>query len=215
MAVQVLLKKARAAFVNNLVDATDYQDNGVFRRSITLLIEPGSENDKAIRNAIKQAAKQTFGDKAEKTLKTMEGNSNKYCYQDGNNKPDYSGFEDMWFVAAHRNVKDGPPLLLDSIAGEDGKPARLLVTQNDGTIAVKPGKEGRIYAGCFVNSKIEIYAQAGKNPGIRASLLVVQFAGEGDSFGGASRPSDEGLEAEQVSEDAPESIAVDDDDGQY
>ena len=186
------LKNVRIAFTQSLVEPKDYDDNGVFRRSATFLVEPGSENDKAIRAAINAAATATWLAKAEKTLKAFEGNSNKIAYLDGDDKADkYEGFEGMWTLAGHRKVAEGAPLLLDNVADpETGKPARLLTSQNQW----KPGKEGRIYAGCFVNAKVEIYAQAGKFPGVRCTLGTIQFWKDGDSFSGAAKTSDDGFD---------------------
>jgi hypothetical protein len=188
--MEVMLKNVRIAFCQSLLGAPeDYQSNGVFRHSATFLVEPGSANAKAIDAAIKAEAVHVWAKKADSMLESLKGNSNKYCYQNGNTK-DYDGFEDRMYIGAHRKATDGRPMLLDSVKNpETGKAAKLT------------GAEGRIYAGCYVNAKISIYCQAGQNSGVRAGLLGVQFAGPGDSFGGAGRAKQDDFDAVDADDD--------------
>lgn len=188
--MEVMLKNVRIAFCQTAIgEPEDYQGNGVFRHSATFLVDPGSENDKAIREAIKKEAENVWLKKADSMLESLKGNSNKYCYQKGDTK-DYDGFEGKMFIGAHRKKSDGRPLLLDSVKDpETGKAAKLT------------GSEGRIYAGCYVNAKISIYCQAGQNSGVRAGLLGIQFAGPGDSFGGAGRAKEDDFDAIEADND--------------
>jgi hypothetical protein len=93
-----------------------------------------------------------------------------------------------------RKQKDGAPLFLHNEKDTDpdskhfGKAKRL------------NGSEGVIYAGCYVNAKVEMWAQQGTYRGMRCGLLGVQFDAPGDSFGGASRPSDDGFDAVDAEE---------------
>ena len=52
-----------------------------------------------------------------------------------------------------------------------------------------------------MNAKVEMWAQVGKHNGMRCGLLGVQFDGPGDSFGGASRATDDGFDAVDAEED--------------
>lgn len=84
--------------------------------------------------------------------------------QDGEDKAKYDGFTGNYFVSA-TNAKR--PLIIDrdrsQLAEVDGRP----------------------YAGCYVNAKIEVWAQDNKwGKALNASLLGVQYYDEGDSFGG-------------------------------
>ncbi len=188
----IKLKNVRIAFVDDLRRAAQFDGQGAFRYSATFLVAPGSENDKVILDAITEAATDAWGKKAEAMLTGFRGNTNKFCYIDGNTKPDYEGFEDMFYLSSHRKQDDGRPLLLDNVADpETGKPARLVDSAGEWL----PGKEGRIYAGCYVNATLDIYAQTKNYPGIRASLKGVQFAADGDSFSGARRANEDDFEA--------------------
>ncbi|PQV51839.1 ssDNA-binding protein [Paraburkholderia sp. BL21I4N1] len=204
MGTKVKLTNVRAAFLDALITAKEYEPgDGKFRYSATFLIDPASENHKKIEAAIQAEAATVWQKKAVATLESIRGNTNKFCYQKGDLK-DYDGFEGMMYVAAHRKQNDGRALLLDSIADpETGKPARLL----DAAGKWVPGKEGRIYAGCYVNATIEIYAQAGANGGMRCGLMGVQFYRDGDSFSGASRGKEDDFEAVEAPEEAMDDLS--------
>ena len=128
-----------------------------------------------------------WGKKADSMLEDMRGNKNKFSYM--KNKKDktgevYDGFENMFALSGVRKQKDGAPLFLHNVKDPStGKAQRLT------------GKEGIIYAGCYVNAKVEMWAQGGIYSGMRCGLLGVQFDGHGDSFGGASRATDDGFDA--------------------
>ena len=160
----IKLKDVRLSFPN-IWKAKEFKPgDGKFRYDATFLIEPGSANDKAINDAIKAAAAETFGAKADKFLQQVAGQSNKMAYADGDLK-DYDGYQGMMYLACHTKVR---PLIIDrnrqQLVEEDGKP----------------------YAGCYVNATVEIYAQKGENPGVRASFSGIQFVRDGDAFGGGS-----------------------------
>jgi hypothetical protein len=95
-------------------------------------------------------------------------------------------------LSAHRKENEGRPLVMDS----DRSP----IYKADGTLY--DGKAGRLYAGCFVHMHVELWAQdnqAGK--GLRATLLGVMFAGDGDSFGGGARPDADAFGEPTLAED--------------
>ena len=173
--MKVILKNVRLAFAQSLFVAEQYQGAGAFRHSCKFIIEPGSDNDTAIRNAISQAAEAVWAKKAPAMLKTMEHNSNKFCYVEGN--PSYDGFEGKMALTSHRKGTDGAPMILSK----------------DKT-ALSESSSGKPYGGCFVNASVEIYAQDGTTSGIRCGLIAVQMFADGDSFGGASKGSTDDFE---------------------
>jgi len=174
----VKLNKVRLSFPQ-LFEAKQYVSNGVPggkpRFSATFMIEPGDANFKAINAAIDNAAKGKFKDKWEKKLAGLRGNSNKFCFVDGDTKDDERA-EGKWILTSHRNEDQGRPGVYDKnrapLTAADGKP----------------------YAGCYVNAMVEIWAQEGENAGIRCKLLAVQFAGDGEAFGGGRKPKAEDFE---------------------
>lgn len=169
-----MLRNVRLAFPN-LFEAKEYKPgDGRPRFDATFLIGPGSENDKAVRAAIKQEATNTYGQKAELLLKQWENNPNKYAYLNGDLK-DYDGYAGMMYLSCHSKVK---PATFDNVRDPDTGKAR----------EIKSETEGRLYAGCYVNAKVSIYAQKGENAGIRASMSGIQFCRDGDAFS-AGRPA--------------------------
>lgn len=172
--MKVKLNGVRIAYTESLWEAKEFKEgDGKPRHSVTVLIEPGSANDKAMETAIKCVAVEGFGAKAEAMLKSFRGNPQKFCYQDGDTKA-YDGFAGMKYAAAHRRAKDGKPRIVDT----DGKTP---IEQAD----------GKIYGGCYANVVVDLYAQVRDNPGIRCSLLGVQFARDGDAFSGSRLGEDE------------------------
>lgn len=175
---EVILRNVRLSFPD-LFHAVEYKPgDGKPRWNATFLVEPGSENDKAIRSAILAAAQLEWKDKAPKMLASIENNSNKYCYLDGDLK-EYDGYAGMMYLSSHRSarLKSGASNSRPAIIDRDKSP----LTEEDG----KP------YAGCYVNAKVSFYAQSGENPGMRCSFSVVQFARDGDSFGSGAPSVDE------------------------
>ena len=72
-------------------------------------------------------------------------------------------------VSGNRGVDKGPILVLD-------KDARTVITSDS----------GKLYAGCYVNATIDIWAQSGEfGPAIRCTPIGVQFVRTGDAFTGA------------------------------
>jgi hypothetical protein len=122
---------------------------------------------KTIDKEISRIAAEKWGVKSEAILKTIRTNPNKFCFQDGDNKP-YDGYQGMMALTAS-NAKR--PLIID----RDKSP----LTEADG----KP------YSGCYVDATLEIFTYNNSGNGISASLAGVQFRRDGDAFGGG-KPAD-------------------------
>ncbi len=175
----IILKNVRlSVFRNSLHVPTQYQGQGEFYRNAYFLITPGSENDKKVRAAINTAAKGQWKEKAVQVLGEIKLNSNKFCYTDGNLKSSYDGYPGNWVLAAKRYVKDGPVKVIDQLKQD------------------LPADSGKPYSGCYVDAKVELWAQQNKwGAGMRCTLIVVQFRADGDAFGGSGPADDEGMES--------------------
>lgn len=196
MATKVLLRNARAAFVE--LGAPDYfqgrkkDEHDKRRWSTTFIIGPDTEAKPeggewgpakaVIDKAIQAEANSKWGAKAAGYLLNILPDPKGCAFQDGNRKPDYDGFPGNWALSAHRTEDKGRPLAMDT----DKSP--LFQPTNEPF----PGKAGRIYSGAYVNGSVELWAQDNKaGKGMRASLNGVQFLRDGDSFGGG-KPADPG-----------------------
>lgn len=178
MAKKLKLRMARLSFPD-LFTAVQFDGEGEYRYGASFFIEKGSENDKAIEAAILEVAtaEHKTADKAKKFIESIRGNSNKFCYTDGDKKT-YNGAEGHMVLSARRKQKDGRPGLFradKSVIEEDN---------------------GELYSGCYVVAIVEVWCQDGKYPGVRCSLVGVQFLKDGDSFSGASRASADDFDTE-------------------
>lgn len=145
----------------------------------TVLVPQGGAQAKMIGKAIKAVATEKWKDKADKILKSIRGNPNKFCFQDGDTK-EYDGYEGMMSLAASSKVR---PTVID----RDKSP----LTESDG----KP------YAGCYVRVSMDIFAYENSGNGISASLRGVQFVRDGDAFGGGAPASADEFEDLAVDDD--------------
>lgn len=175
----IKLSNVRLSFPNLFVAKEYKTGDGKPRFDATFLIEPGSENDKIIQAEIKKEAEAVYGAKAAAHLEAFKGNANKMCYLNGDLK-EYEGYAGMRYLACHAKTR---PLVIDR--------ARNILTAQDPIP----------YAGCYVNTKVSIYAQKGENPGMRAAFSGVQFVADGDAFSaGGSASVDEFDALDAVSE---------------
>lgn len=171
--MKIRIDNVRLAFPV-LFTAKPGPNGGDPRFSATFIIPPNHPALATVRQAIKDVAKEKWGEKADNILKQLKA-GNKLCLRSGEEKPDYEGFEGNYFVSSGNK---GRPLVLD----RDKTP----LTQADG----KP------YAGCFVNATLDIWAQDHPQHGkrINASVTGVQFYKDGDAFAGGTVASEEDFE---------------------
>lgn len=164
--MKVALKNVRLSFPD-LFTPKAFQAGDEPKYKATFLIEKGSDNEKAVEAAIKAVAKEKFASKADSVLKSIRGNPNKFCFQDGDTR-DYDGYEGMMALGASNKAR---PLIIDRdkapLTAADGKP----------------------YAGCYVNATVELFGYDKSGNGIAASLKGVQFVKDGDAFGGGAPAS--------------------------
>ncbi|MFZ7235829.1 DUF2815 family protein [Avibacterium gallinarum] len=161
--MKVKLNNVRLAFPQIFVPKA-INGEGEPRFSATFLLEKGSENIKALENAIEQVAQEKWGAKTAAIMTSIKA-KNHLCLRDGAEKAEYEGFDGKMYVSASNK---GKPKVFDrdgatELAQQDGKP----------------------YGGCYVNAVIDIWAQDnnfGKR--INASLMGLQFVRDGDAFAG-------------------------------
>lgn len=175
--MKVLLKEVRIAFAT-LFEPKRVGDAEEKRYSAAFVIEPGSENAKALEAAVQAVAAEKWAKKGAVTVAELR-KSKKVCYQHEPLKADdgevYDGFEGMHAANAGQGETKGKP----TVVGRNREPLTA--------------KDGRPYSGSYVNALIDIWAQDnsfGKR--VNAQLKGVQFVKDGDAFGGGApaRPED-------------------------
>lgn len=155
------------------------------------VIEPGSDNAKALAAAVEKVAREQpkWGAKWESILAQLKADK-KVCYVEGpyNNKngEPYDGFEGMFNVGSR---------------SETLKPT----VKNRYNKDVVEGEQGAPYGGCQVHAAIDVWAQDNQwGRRINATLQGVMFAGDGTPFSGAQAANEStfaGLAAEPTAED--------------
>lgn len=167
--MKIKLNNVRLAFPV-LWEAKNFNGEGKPAFGAALLIERSDKQNAAITAAIDAVAKEKWGAKAEQQLKLLRA-TGKSCLHNGDLKSSYAGFGGMNFISSRNAAR---PTVLDS----DKTP----LTESD----------GRIYAGCYVNVVLDLWAQDnnyGKR--VNATLMGVQFFREGDAFSGGGSASDD------------------------
>lgn len=175
------------------------------RYSAAFLVEPGSDNDKKIRDAINRAAKNKWKDNAAAKLKALIANDPKnVCYRSGDTKTNadgevLDGYDGVQVLSATTRAQ---PTLLDEKRNAVG------------------ADDDKLYSGCYVVAIVEIWAQDGvvrdkqtgksiKAQGIRCQLQGVQHYRDGASFGGGRKASRDEFDDVPVNVDDDENIAGD------
>ena len=139
------------------------------------IFEPGSEADTVAKAELHRVAKEKFGANYATILTALP--KDKVALRDGNLN-----------LAKDGSVRDGYAGMKYIVARNKLKPA---VVDRDPKMALTE-ESGRPYGGCFVNAKIELYAmdKPGQGKSINATLMAVQWVGDGQAFSGAPPTSD-------------------------
>lgn len=168
--MKVTIKDVRMAFP--ALWEPDSIDGGAPAYRLKLIIPPKHPAVKILDDAILAVATEKWKGKAPAILKACEAEARKkMCFVKADYANDegvvYDGFEDAFYFGASNPVQ---PLIIDRDKTE--------LTMRD----------GRPYSGCRVVVQAEIWAQDNKwGKGMRATLLGVQFFGDGDAFAGGTK----------------------------
>lgn len=183
------LKRVRLSFADNIADAEKGEPrvNGKhkgkvpYRWSANFIIAGSDEETiKAVRAAMRIARDRKWPDPDTRPKIKPE----KQCLRDGSEES-YAGYPGNWYVSASQTAYG---------RGDEApkRPFRIIdrnkVKLDDGTRGF-PDAAGKIYAGCYVNVKIRIWAQDDPEYGKRlnASIEAVQFWEDGEAFGGGRK----------------------------
>lgn len=186
---KVTLKRVRLSFADNLYAAErgDERASGKhkgkvpYRWSANFIIDGA---DKAQIEAVKVALRKARD--AQWPSDPPKIKADKMCLRDGDEES-YAGYAGNWYVSASRTAygsKDGTA---------PKRPFRIIgrnkVKRDDGTPGFPDVAEGIVYAGCYVNVVIRIWAQDDAEYGKRlnASIEAVQFWEDGEALGGGAK----------------------------
>lgn len=181
--MKVVIKEARIAFPK-IWEPEKFQGQGTPACSANFIIDPRTQKaevDKVLA-AMWQAAQDKWKDRAADIYKMLKAKSD-ICLRPGDEKADKTGYASNVFVSARNKAR---PIILDR--------QKNPLTQADGVI----------YAGCYVNVSLDIWAQdnaSGKR--INATLLAIQFMRDGEAFSGGEAYSDDDFSDEGCWTDDP------------
>lgn len=176
---RILVKDVRLAFPVLWV-AKAIEEGGEKAFSCSLLLPPNHPQLAAIRGAMKSAAVEKWGAKADAIYKALVA-ADKVALHNGDAKADYDGFPGNLFISCRSKVR---PSVFDG--------QKNPLTEADGVI----------YAGCYVNASIEFWGQEnswGKR--LNAQICGVQKKRDGDAFAGGAKAAD--------ADEFPEELGVD------
>jgi len=186
--MKLKLTNVRLSFPD-LFSAVQFQGQGPFSYGATFLVAYSDPQKAKIDAAIKEVATEKWNKKAEAYLEDILLDKKSCCWIDGKRKPDLDGYEGHFALTAKRAETKGAPLVLDT---------------NKSPLTARSGKP---YSGCYVNVALDIYAQDNdKGKAMRCELLGVQFARDGESFGGGAAPSADDFDELSVGADAEELV---------
>lgn len=162
---RVMLKNVRLAFPSLFEPSTFGEGDPAYQA--TFIIAGDDPQVAAINKAIDAVAREKWGAKADANLKALRA-TGKVALKSGDEKSQYDGFEGNWFIAPRSKTR---PTIVDE--------QRAPLSERD----------GKMYAGCYVNASLDIWVQDnGYGKRINASLRGVQFLRDGEAFGGG-RPA--------------------------
>jgi len=181
--MKTTIKNIRIAFPNIFEPQAEF-NGGDPKYNAAFIVEDKETADK-IEQAMAKVAQEKWPRDYEQKLKKLRSGG-KICLKDGDEKADYAGFEGNWFIRATNRVRP-------SVFDKDGSK----LTQ----------KDGRPYAGSYVDASIDVWAQDNQyGQRINAALRGVKFSKDGQPFAGGGAASENEFEFEESDEDAVDDL---------
>lgn len=160
------LANVRMSFPNLFEAKAPPQPGGKAKFSAAFLFPRTHAQIADLQKVIVDVATAKWGAKTDEVLKALKA-ADKLCVHDGDAKADTDGYAGNLFINASNDIR---PLTLGG--GPDGR-------------APVAASDGKLYAGCFVNAIVQIWAQDNQfGKRVNASLLGVQFLRDGERLAG-------------------------------
>jgi hypothetical protein len=177
----VILKNVRLSYPDLHKPGKPLNDGDTPKYGAQFIMDPDSDAAKVAKDALTQAAQETFGANWQAIVGAME--KTKKCVRRGDDNLTKDGA-----------VRDGYGGKLYLVARNKAKPLLIGPRKGaDGQFPVLTEADGKPYGGCYVNVKVDIKAMKAKDriPNqIYATLLTVQFVADGEAFGAAPGTSE-------------------------
>ncbi len=162
----IMIKNVRVSFPHLFTRPTINGEEG--KCGATLMLDP-SKHAVSIK-----AIEKSIGELCKEKLKGRKLSAEKLCLRDGEDKgrSEYEGY-----LVLSANSKSKP-----------------MVISSNGRNQVHSEEECPIYAGCYVNAKVRLWAQDNKfGKRVNCELVAIQFAAEGEPLDGTHISVDEAM----------------------
>jgi len=168
--MELWIMGARLAFGDGIYEKKAFagEPGGKADYNAKFILPVGHKQIGEIEKAEAQVAKDKWGAKADANLKVVKAKGRSLLKDGSTQRSD--GFADNLFVSARADTRP-------TVVGRDRSPKQK-------------GDNGAPYSGCYVNVKLDVWAQDNQwGQGINATLLGVQFVRDGDSFAAGAPPA--------------------------
>ena len=157
----------RAAFVSVFTPAKGMNEGDKQKYELTMLFDPQHVDITAMKQAVYNCAKEKWGTKIKPSPTFDLPPGFRSPFRDGNEKPDYTGYENMIFAAARANLNHKPQIV------------------DENRVEIGPMDQPGFYSGCYARATISMWAyDTSGNKGVSLNLNNVQKLADGEAFGG-------------------------------
>lgn len=178
---RITLKDVRMSFPNLFEAKAPPQPGGKAKFSAAFVFPRTHAQMGELQKLVLDVATAKWGAKTDEVLKALKA-SDKLCVHDGDAKADTDGYAGNLFINASNDLRP---------------------TVVDGNRAPITAADGKVYAGCYVNAIIQVWAQDNQfGKRVNASLLGVQFLKDGERLAGG------GVAAADDFEEIPGTVAA-------
>lgn len=168
--MEVWIMGARLAFGDGIYEKKTFagEPGGKADFSAKFILPQNHKQIAELAEIERKVAKDKWGAKADDNLRLIKAKG-KNLVKDGDTQRS-DGFAGNLFVSARADSRP-------TVVGRDRTPKQK-------------GDNGAPYSGCYVNVKLDVWAQDNSwGQGINATLLGVQFVRDGDSFSAGAPPA--------------------------
>lgn len=177
--MQVKIENGRLAFLHVFQAQDRIHDDGTKSKSFGLTVLIGPDHPavaliKAAQRAVALDPSAWGPEKGEEMLRALAAKDRTALHDGAEKAIKYDGFSGMLYISANSKIR--PPVFHPNEIDPTTKQLRLVREE-----------EGLVYAGCYGNVMVDIYAQKDHPKGgnrINTQLMGLQYVGKGDAFGG-------------------------------
>ena len=182
----IVLSKVRIAFPH-IKEPQVSKESGRSMYNAVFIVAPDDAGYTQFMQKVGEIALAKWKEKTPDVMNIINADATKRCYADGNTKINqttfkvYDGYAGNVVISA--NNKNAPQLF--DANGKQVDPNNTMTYKEEA---------GKIYRGCYVNVVLKPWVQQNVHGvGIRCDLVAIQFAADGESFGGSAEPDLSGV----------------------